>query len=86
MERGASQYPKLQLYVGGEWRSRSGQPVINPADESVVGTVPHATRSDLDGALATAEKGFKTWSRTSPAKRTDIIVQGGEFNASASRR
>ncbi|MGE0854158.1 MAG: aldehyde dehydrogenase family protein [Hyphomicrobiaceae bacterium] len=41
-----SQYPKLELYIGGEWRSRSGQPVINPADESEVGTVPHATRSD----------------------------------------
>ncbi len=74
-----SQYPKLELYIGGEWRSRSGQPVINPADESGVGTVPHATRSDLDDALAAAEKGFKVWSRTSPAKRAEIIVKAANL-------
>jgi succinate-semialdehyde dehydrogenase/glutarate-semialdehyde dehydrogenase len=28
--------------------------VINPADESVLGTVPHASRSDLDDALTAA--------------------------------
>jgi succinate-semialdehyde dehydrogenase/glutarate-semialdehyde dehydrogenase len=74
-----SQYPKLELYVGGEWRSRSGQPVINPADESVVGTLPHATKADLDDALAAAEKGFKVWSRTSPAKRAEIIVKAANL-------
>jgi succinate-semialdehyde dehydrogenase/glutarate-semialdehyde dehydrogenase len=41
------QYPELQLYVAGEWRSRDGAPVINPADESILGTVPHAARADL---------------------------------------
>jgi succinate-semialdehyde dehydrogenase / glutarate-semialdehyde dehydrogenase len=74
-----SQYPKLELYVGGEWRSRGGQPVINPADESVVGTLPHATKADLDDALAAAEKGFKVWSRTSPAKRAEIIVKAANL-------
>ena len=37
-------YPELQLLIGGKWISREGAPVINPADETVVGTVPHATR------------------------------------------
>jgi succinate-semialdehyde dehydrogenase / glutarate-semialdehyde dehydrogenase len=40
-------YPELQLYVASEWRSRDGAPVINPADESVLSTVPHAARADL---------------------------------------
>ena len=44
-------YPELKLYVGGEWRSRDGAPVVNPADESILGTVPHATKADLDDAL-----------------------------------
>ena len=39
------QYPDLQLYVAGEWKSRDGAPVINPADESDIATVPHATRA-----------------------------------------
>src|ERR1700683_876021 len=68
-------YPDLKLYVAGEWRQTDGQPVINPADESVLGTVPHATRADLDDALAAAEQGFKVWSRTAPAKRAEIILE-----------
>jgi succinate-semialdehyde dehydrogenase/glutarate-semialdehyde dehydrogenase len=74
-----AQYPELKLYVGSDWRTRSGQPVINPADESVVGTVPHATKADLDDALAAAEKGFKVWSRTSPAKRAEIILKAAQI-------
>src|SRR6478672_272694 len=70
-----AKYPNLQLYIGGEWRSRDGQPVINPADETVLGALPHATRADLDDAIAAAEKGFKVWSRMSPAKRTEIILK-----------
>ena len=54
-----TEYPELQLYVGGNWKKASGQPVINPADESVIGTVPTATRSDLDAALSAAEEGFR---------------------------
>ena len=68
-------YPELKLYIAGEWRQRDGQPVINPADESTLAIVPHASRTDLDDALAAAEQGFKVWSRTSPAKRADIILK-----------
>ena len=70
-----TQYLELELYIGGQWKKASGQPVLNPADESVLGTVPSATRSDLDTALAAAADGFKTWSKTSPAKRTEIILK-----------
>jgi succinate-semialdehyde dehydrogenase/glutarate-semialdehyde dehydrogenase len=72
-------YPELKLYVGGEWRSRDGAPVINPVDESILGTVPHATRADLDDALAAAEKGFKVWRNTSPAKRAEIIQRAAQI-------
>jgi succinate-semialdehyde dehydrogenase / glutarate-semialdehyde dehydrogenase len=68
-------YPQLMLFVAGEWRQAEGQPVINPADESVLGIVPHASRSDLDDALDAADRGFKLWSRTSPAKRAEIILE-----------
>jgi succinate-semialdehyde dehydrogenase / glutarate-semialdehyde dehydrogenase len=68
-------YPDLQLFIGGEWKSADGQPVLNPADESVIGVVPHATRADLDAALAAAESGFQKWRRTSPAKRAEIILK-----------
>jgi succinate-semialdehyde dehydrogenase / glutarate-semialdehyde dehydrogenase len=72
-------YPELKLYIAGEWRSRDGSPVINPADESVLGTVPHATKADLDDALAAAEEGFKVWRNTSPAKRAAIIQRAAQL-------
>jgi succinate-semialdehyde dehydrogenase/glutarate-semialdehyde dehydrogenase len=74
-----SNYPQLKLYIGGEWKTASGAPVINPADESVLGTVPHATRADLDDALAAAEQGFRVWSRTAPSKRAEIILKAAQI-------
>src|SRR6201986_532606 len=72
-------YLKLELFIGGEWKGGDGQPVLNPADDTVLGTVPHATRADLDDALAAAEKGLKVWSRTSPAKRAEIIMKAAQI-------
>jgi succinate-semialdehyde dehydrogenase / glutarate-semialdehyde dehydrogenase len=69
------QYPELKLFIGGEWKSADGAPVINPADESVIGVVPHANQADLEAAVQSAEQGFKIWSRTSPAKRAEIILR-----------
>lgn len=68
-------YPKLELMIGGEWRVRDGHSVINPADEAIIGTVPHATRTDLDDALDAAARGQRVWSRMSPAKRAEIIIK-----------
>lgn len=69
-------YPEIRLYVGGEWRrTAQAQPVVNPADESVIGTVPTASRADLDAALAAAADGFRVWSRTAPARRAEIILK-----------
>lgn len=70
-----SRYPELKLLIGGEWRSRDGAPVLNPADESVIGEVPHAARKDLEDAVEAAEKGFRVWRKTSPAKRAEIILK-----------
>jgi succinate-semialdehyde dehydrogenase/glutarate-semialdehyde dehydrogenase len=72
-------YPQIDLYIDGRWKHAAGQPVINPADESVLGTVPSATRADLDDALAAAEKGFAIWRKTSPAKRAQIILKAASL-------
>src|SRR5580693_7979200 len=74
-----SAYPELQLYIGGEWKRADGQPVLNPADESVLGVVPHATRADLDAALAAAHDGFAVWRNIAPAKRADIILKAAQL-------
>jgi succinate-semialdehyde dehydrogenase/glutarate-semialdehyde dehydrogenase len=68
-------YPDLELYIGGHWKKAPGQPELNPVDESVLGTIPGVTRSDLDAALAAAGDGFKKWSKTPPSRRYEIILK-----------
>ena len=72
-------YPELQMYINGAWKRADGQPVLNPADESTLGLVPHATRNDLDAALAAAAEGHRVWSRTAPAKRAEIILKAARL-------
>lgn len=66
-------YPEVKLYIAGEWRRRTGADVVNPADESVLGVVPHALAEDLDDAVAAAQAGFAIWRETSPAERSHIM-------------
>ncbi len=71
-----STYPDLSLYIAGEWRKTNADlPVLNPATERVIGRLPVARISDLDDALAAAEKGFRIWSRTAPRDRADIMLR-----------
>ena len=72
-------YPELELYIDGRWKRADGQPVLNPADETVLGTVPSATSADLDDAIAAAERGFKVWRKTSPARRAQIILKAASL-------
>ena len=69
-------YPKLRLFIAGEWRSASSDmPVINPATEEEIGRLSCASLSDLDDALDAAVKGFEIWSHTSPRQRSDTILR-----------
>jgi succinate-semialdehyde dehydrogenase/glutarate-semialdehyde dehydrogenase len=72
-------YPTIELYIDGRWKSADGRPVLNPADETVLGTVPTATIADLDDAIAAAERGFVAWRKTAPAKRAQIILRAASL-------
>ncbi len=79
-------YPNVQLHVNGEWRAaRSGKTinVLNPANEEVIGTVAHAEKTDLDEALAAAEKGFAVWKKVcampTPPTLTPTLRQRSEI-------
>lgn len=71
-------YPEaLSLYVAGQWRGAEGRetlPVVNPANEQLLGRLPVATESDIDDALAAAESAFATWSQTSAWER-DLLLR-----------
>ena len=72
-------YPDIELYIDGRWKRADGHPIINPDDESVIGTVPHAAMADLDDALAAAERGYRVWKNTAPARRAQIILKAASL-------
>ncbi len=69
-------YTDLKLYIDGQWLgadNRKSEDVINPANGKVLGKLPHASKADLDAALAAADKAFGAWSRTSAYDRSNIM-------------
>ena len=69
-------YEQLALYVDGEFLAGDGrreQDVVNPANGQPFATLPHATKQDLDRALAAASKAFQSWRFTSPMERSGLL-------------
>src|SRR3954470_21318206 len=62
------------MYIAGEWTSSSSgatSATLNPADGSVLRTLPEASADDVDRAVAAARAAFDTgpWPRTPAAER-----------------
>jgi succinate-semialdehyde dehydrogenase/glutarate-semialdehyde dehydrogenase len=75
-------YPEVSLYIDGKWcKGATGrsEPVLNPATEEEIGTVPHADKADLDRALAAAEKGFAQWKHVSAFDRYKIMRKAADI-------
>lgn len=69
-------YRAFGLYIDGGWSpSSSGEtrPVLDPASEDIVGTIPDATEADLNRALDAAKRGFGLWRRTQPWERSRLL-------------
>lgn len=64
------------MYIGGEWRPAASTdtiPVVNPADEQVIGHVPAGTAEDVDAAVHAARAAFPGWAATPPVERAKLI-------------
>jgi aspartate carbamoyltransferase catalytic subunit len=75
-------YSDVSLMIDGAWtKGAKGRtiPVINPATEEVIGQCAHAETSDLDRALAAADKGFKQWRKVSAFDRYKIMRKAAEL-------
>ncbi|MGE0807517.1 MAG: NAD-dependent succinate-semialdehyde dehydrogenase [Burkholderiaceae bacterium] len=69
-------YPNTQLFIRGQWQDAADGktlPVVNPATGSEIGRVAHASRADLDRALAAAQEGFETWRNLPAIERNKIM-------------
>jgi aldehyde dehydrogenase (NAD+) len=59
-------------YIGGEWVPSLGTdtiPVLNPATEEVVASVPAGTAEDVDAAVRAARAAARAWGATTAAQR-----------------
>ena len=75
-------YETLALYIDGKFigaEGRKTEAVVNPATGEVLAHLPHATREDLDHALAAAQRAFATWSRSSPLERSAVLRKVAEL-------
>jgi succinate-semialdehyde dehydrogenase/glutarate-semialdehyde dehydrogenase len=75
-------YEDLCLYIDGKFvkgEGRKEQDVFDPATDTVIGRLPHATRADLDLALESAARAFETWKKTSPMERSKILRKVAEL-------
>ncbi|WP_430336099.1 aldehyde dehydrogenase [Rhodococcus sp. ACT016] len=67
-----------ELFIGGRWEIPTGQAsieVVSPATGEAIGRVPHATRDDVDKAVAMAREAFDVgpWPRLPLEERLAVI-------------
>ncbi|WP_298214928.1 NAD-dependent succinate-semialdehyde dehydrogenase [Acidovorax sp.] len=75
-------YPSLALHVAGQWLSTASggeRTVINPADESPLGTLPLAGNAEITAAAESAQRGFEQWRRVRPHDRYLILRRAAEL-------
>lgn len=77
------------LFINGQWvnsTSNSTDNIINPTNETIVGTVQNGTAEDAHAALVAAEQAQKEWRKTPARQRADILRKFcAEIRANAER-
>jgi acyl-CoA reductase-like NAD-dependent aldehyde dehydrogenase len=66
---------EYRLFVDGDWvEPAAGRyPVTNPATEQVLSHAPEASPDQVRDAVASSRAAFRTWSRTRPAERAEVM-------------
>ena len=72
------QIPDRQLYINGAWQKPAkGQTfdIYSPSSGSKIGSIPAATAEDVDNAITSALKAYKsgTWNKKSGAHRAKFL-------------
>ena len=65
-----------QFYINGKWvtpNSKIEFPVLNPANNSQVGTIILGNQVDVDNAVAAAKEAFKTYSKITKEDRLKLL-------------
>ena len=67
-----------KFYINGEWVSPTKDEtidIVNPSDESVIGTLNVGSQADIDKAVESAKSAFSKYSQTSVAERLEMLKE-----------
>ena len=66
-----------QMLIGSKFVDGTEAPeaVINPKTEETIVKLPDASPAQVDAAVEAAAKSFQTWSRTTPAERSALLLK-----------
>ena len=70
--------PTVPLLINGEWVESTTtvwRDVVNPATQEVLARVPFATPDEVNAAIASAQRAFKTWRKTPIGARARIFLK-----------
>ncbi|EJL03088.1 methylmalonate-semialdehyde dehydrogenase [Pseudomonas fluorescens Q2-87] len=68
----------VKLLINGEWvesQSSEWHDIVNPATQQVLARVPFATASEVNAAIAAAQRAFQTWKLTPIGARMRIMLK-----------
>jgi succinate-semialdehyde dehydrogenase/glutarate-semialdehyde dehydrogenase len=69
-----------QLYIDGKWvNGVSTMPVTDPSDESVIANVQISSEEQCIQAVDAAHRAFKSWAKTAPRVRSEILRKAFEI-------
>ncbi|HEX3837297.1 MAG TPA: aldehyde dehydrogenase family protein [Steroidobacteraceae bacterium] len=69
------------LYYGGDWHHSAGGlrvSIENPGTGDMLAHVTHASRGDLDAAVAAAQRGFAHWREVPAGERARVLRQAAD--------
>ena len=69
-----------EMLIGARFEkgTETEEPILNPKTGETVLKLPEASQSQIDAAVAAAEKAFALWSRTTPAQRSGYLLKIAE--------
>jgi aminobutyraldehyde dehydrogenase len=65
----------MRIGSRSEFGREAGERVINPRTGEAIATVAEASLAQVDDAVAAASAAFATWSRTTPAERSALLLK-----------
>ena len=66
-----------KMLIGSKFITRTEAPerVLNPKTEDTLIDLPEASVEQIDAAVEAADRAFATWSRTTPAERSALLLK-----------